>query len=334
MKLFVTGASGFIGRAVVDSARAQGHEVIAMVRRGTDTDALGWHEPEVTVVTADVRMPDDYRTVLAGADAVVHLAVVFGDFADQFSVNVIGTEQLLDAMREVGVRRLVAVSSFSVYDYRALDIDGVLDETSPIEARPEDRDDYTRTKTYQERMIRETAERDGFELTVIRPGAVYGVDHLWGAGVALGAGPLGFVVAPNSAMKLTYVRNCADAIVAAADPAAIGHTLNVVDDELPTHLDYAKAMRRHGFDVPRLIPVPYRLAQAFAGFLAVVNRTLFGGRAKFPALFEPPKLAASHLPLRYPNDEARSVLAWVPARSLDDALDEIAADEATFASER
>lgn len=320
MRLFVTGASGFLGDAVVRAASARGHDVVRLVRSAPAP------RDGVTDVLGDVRHPHAWEHALAGADAVVHLAAAKGgDFHTQFATTVLGTEALLGAMARTGVRRLVHVSTFSVYDYRALDVGGVLDEDAPLEARPADRDEYAQTKLVQEQLVRAFAA-DGGEVTVVRPGAVYGPGNLWDAGAAVVLpGNLGIAYSPCGRQKLTYVENCADAIVLAAERReAIGETLNIVDDHLPTQLGFRRAMKRAGLPVPREVPVPYRVARAGADLLALVNRRCFAGRAKFPAFVVPAKLDSQYRPLRYPNDRAKRVLGWKPRHSLDDALRRIA----------
>ena len=317
MKLFVTGGSGFIGRSVVSVASSRGHDVVRLVRRSVPETGA-----RVRDAVGDIRYPEPWFASLAGADAVIHLAAaVGGDFHTQFSATVLGTETLLEAMAAAGVRRLVHVSSFSVYDYRAMAVGSTLDETSPLEARPLDRDAYTQTKLAQERLVLEFAQT-GAEVTVVRPGAVYGPDHLWNAGLAIVLpGELGVAYAPLARQKLTYVDNCAEAIVLAAERSeAIGATINLVDDDLPTQRGWARAMRSAGLDVPRAVTVPYRVASAAAELLAFANRRLVGGRAKFPGVVVPATLDAQYRPLRYPNDVAKRVLGWQPRWTLDEAL--------------
>lgn len=322
MKLFVTGASGFVGAAVVDAAVARGHEVVRLVRRAS-TDA----RPGVTDAEGDIRHLASWGHALAGVDAVVHLAAAKGgDFHTQFATTVLGTEVLLDAMRAAGVARLVHVSTFSVYDYRALAVGSTLDEQSPVEAHPLDRDEYAQTKLVQEQLVRAFAAAGG-AVTVVRPGAVYGPGNLWNAGMAaVLPGGLGLAFAPLGRLKLTYVENCAEAIVLAAErPEAVGATVNIVDDAVPTQRGFARALRDHGLPVARSVPVPYRVARAFADLLAAVNLRVAGGRAKLPGIVVPAKLDAQFRPLRYTNAHAREVLGWRPRYTLDEALTRCAA---------
>lgn len=324
MKLFVTGAGGFVGRAVVDQARARGHEVVAMVRSAKSAARLA----DVSTVVGDLRVDGPWVGALASCDAVIHLAASTGDFYDQLASTVLGTERLLAAMRDNGVKRLVHISTFSLYDYRAIPANGRLDETSPLEARPQDRDDYTQTKLVQEQLVRDFGACSG-EVVIIRPGAIYGPGKLWEAGLAVRLfGDTWAAIAPNGRQKLTYVKNCAEAIVLAAErDAAIGQTINIVDDDLPTQRQYAAAMARHGFEVPRALPIPYRLVSLGAKVIERLNLRFFGGRARLPGFAVPAKLDARFKPFDYANDRAKRVLGWRPGTSLDEALAEIAASE-------
>ena len=131
MRLYITGATGFVGSHVVAEALRRGHDVTAVVRPASRT------EPEVPVeatgdlrsARVDLRSPDGLASSLADVDSVIHLAAAkSGDFHTQFAGTVVATENLLQAMHETSVTQLVAISTFSVYDYMGLKPGAVLDE--------------------------------------------------------------------------------------------------------------------------------------------------------------------------------------------------------------
>ena len=115
MRLLITGASGFLGRAIVRAAIEAGHEPIALVRPSTDTDGFGWPD-RVRIVRGDLLEPGHWTAALRDVEAVAHAAAVMsGDPARQFAGTVTATEKLLNALDLPNLRRFVHVSSFSVY---------------------------------------------------------------------------------------------------------------------------------------------------------------------------------------------------------------------------
>lgn len=321
MKVLVTGASGFLGRAVVANAVAAGHQVIAMVRPTTDADGLDWPADQVTVVRGDLRQIGTWSGEIHVAEAVIHLAAsLSGDLATQFSGTVVATENLLAQVDVASLARFVHVSSFSVYDFTALRSGGVLTEATPIEPLPEERDAYTATKIIQERMVIEACSSAGTPFVVLRPGAIYGPGKDWDFGAAVASGRCSFIFSPRAPFRLTYVENCADAIVRALEaPMAVGRVLNIVDDDLPSHAAFFRMCRKAGAETGRAIPVPWLLLAAAGKAVAVADKVFFKG-AKLPEVLAYRRQQARWKPLRYSNEEAKRALDWAPKVAWRDAV--------------
>lgn len=334
MKLFITGANGFLGSAVVSSAIEHGHQVVAMVR-DAEKSVSPAPSADLTVVQGDLRSPAAWQPALNGCDAVIHLAASFTDFYSQFASTVQGTEQLLAAMTATNVNRIVLVSTFSIYDYRALATGAALDETSQLEARPQDLDDYTKTKLVQEQLVNDFAATGG-KITIVRPGAIYGPGKMWDAGMTLKlSGSTWLAIGPNIRQKLTFVDNCAEAIVLAAQTdAAIGQVFNIVDDETPTQREYTRAMKSAGYPVAVGIPMPFRLVRAGASVIDMVNRRRYQGKAKIPWYAVPAKLDQRFKQLDYPNAKAKQLLNWTPRFSLAQGIAESLRRERASAASR
>jgi UDP-glucose 4-epimerase len=310
MKALVTGANGFLGRHVVSALLARGVEVRALVRPAARLEALGW-PATVEIVRADLRSSRDLAQAFQGVEVLLHLAAVVSGGEDlQFAGTVVGTERLLTAMATSSCRRLVLASSFSVYDYTATR--GTLDESSPLHRAPEiyGRDGYTISKWWQERVTRRFVEAHGWDLTVLRPGFIWGRDHAYLSALGQQLGRHHLVIGPMTRMPLTHVDNCADVFaIAAADSRARGQTLNVVDGPGERIWSYlAEYQRRTGQPGWRL-PIPYLLA---IGLVRLAFATVFRSATKVPSILIPNRLDSRLKPLHFENRRLREVLGWSP----------------------
>ena len=128
---------------------------------------------------------------------------------------------------------------------------------------------------------------------------------------------------------MTYVDNCADAIVAAADklseePSTVnGEVINIVDDNLPTQKEYAEMVSKV-IETPKSVTVPWPVVRIASGGIKMANQKLVGGRAKFPGIAVPDRLHARFKPLRYTNAKAKHLLGWSPRITIEDAINKSA----------
>ena len=119
MRLFVTGATGFVGAHVAQLAAAQGAELRLLTRSTSNTSRL---PKNAEVVVGDLREPEGFRSALVGCDAVMHVAADYRlwvpDPAEMYKANVEGTRELLRLAREAGVRRVVYTSSVATMGFQ------------------------------------------------------------------------------------------------------------------------------------------------------------------------------------------------------------------------
>ena len=161
-RVFITGANGFIGRALAQRYRGYGAHVC-----GVDMSA----DPAWNVVAGDVRDVDRWRRHLDGADLVIHTAAVVSMVApmrNAWEVNCHATRRLLTACRENGVKRFVHLSSVAAYGF---DFPDGADETLPLITNG---NSYTDTKITGEHTILAAHAGGELDCTIIRPGDVYG----------------------------------------------------------------------------------------------------------------------------------------------------------------
>ena len=328
MKVLVTGAGGFLGAAVVAAAERAGHSVLAMYRPASIPDPASL-SAAVTPLAGDLRQAGPWRDALGDVDAVVHCAAAFGDLSAQLAGTVLATENLLAALPET-TRRIVHISSFSVYDFDAPRLFGRLDEKTPLESNPLRRDAYTQTKLVQEKMVRQHATAEGIELVVLRPGAIYGPGKDWDCGRTMRVGRFDLIFAPFAAMRLIHVENCAHAVVAAlAVPIDAPMTVNLVDTEQPGHWRFHHLTRRAGVAKGVGVPIPYWMVLALGFSAKVASRLFFHGRAKLPEMLDPPRQRVRWRPLRYSNDAAKTTLGWHQQLTLAEGIATLALPVAT-----
>lgn len=315
MKILVTGANGFLGRRVVDALLEQGTEVRALVRPATHVEDLGW-PTSVDVFRADLRSSGDLDQAFKDVDVLIHLAAVVSGGEDaQFAGTVCGTERLLNAMVTSTCRRLVLCSSFSVYDFSSTR--GTLDEDSPLHAVPDvyARDGYTISKWWQERVARRFAEKYHWEITILRPGFIWGPGHADLAAMGQQLGRHYLVIGPTTRIPMTYVENCADVFARAAiDERARGETFNIIDGPGERIWSYLSAYLHDNHRPGWRLPIPYRLAN---WCVRLSFATVFKNATKVPSILIPNRFESRFKPLHFENRKLRDTLGWTPPLSYD-----------------
>ena len=327
-RVLVTGANGFIGvRLVAHLIEAGFTRIRCFVRPSSRLERL--HEvlgranaaDRVEIIAGDLLSPDDCRRAAHGAALVFHLAAGFDkSFAGAFMNSALATRNLMDAALESGaLKRFVNVSSFAVYSNLTMKRGQVLDETSPLEDDPQSRyDAYGFGKLKQEQLVKDYGEKHGMPYVILRPGAVFGPGKKDLTG-RIGIDTFGFFMHVGGAnvLPLTFVDNCADAILlAGVVPGVDGETFNVVDDELLTSSEFLSAYRKRA---PRFfsLRVPYSIAYGMCALWEDYSRRSHG---QLPPAFNRRRCAAEWKGNRYTNEKLREKLGWRPRVPMSAAM--------------
>lgn len=264
MRTFVTGASGFVGRALCAQLLEQGHQVSALVRRPGS-------EPAGTrAVLGDLIDRGSLSEAITAErpDCVFHLAAEIASQRSErkiLTVNVEGTTHLLDACLGLAGPdlaanpRVVFASTVVTGDARG----SVLTEDTPLPVQTP----YGRSKQEGERLVLES----GLPAVVIRPSHVYGPGGWYANELILRLrqpGRLAVVGGGENLWDVVHVHDVVAALLLAAEHAPGGSTYHVVDDEPITFYDFmALTARALGVGKPRRIPAA--LARIIAGSNAV-----------------------------------------------------------------
>lgn len=308
MRIFITGGSGFVGRATIAHLVAAGHEVLALARSDASAEAvraLGAQPVQGDLLAQP--LPD-----LCGAQALVHAAapVVFWGPWSMYEREVV--QASLAWYRHAagqGVRRFIQISSESVLQGRGALLD--IDESQPVADPPNS--DYGRAKLAAERALQDEAARQaGCELIVLRPSFVWGpgVPALQTLLAKVRAGQFSWIDHGRTPFERVHVDNLALAIECALTRGTPGGTYLLTDDGAGSVRDtLAPLIAAEGVAVPTR-SLPGAVARPLAALIEGMWRTLGLWRTAPPLTrFD---LAFVSQPRRYRIDRARRELGYAP----------------------
>ena len=161
--VFLTGASGFIGLALLKKLLAEGSRVRVLTRKPSEWPS----QRNLQVVEGDLLSQCDWSQLLEGVQVVVHAAAEIKDPALMPAVNVLGPERLLQAAMKAGVKRWIQLSSVGSYGpvWNGLISEDWLDNPS---------DPYEVSKTRFDEILKQATQDHGIEICIVRPSNVYG----------------------------------------------------------------------------------------------------------------------------------------------------------------
>jgi nucleoside-diphosphate-sugar epimerase len=320
-QILVTGATGFIGSRVVKSLLDRGFRNLrCFARPSSDLSRLDSAmaprpaDARIEVLKGNLLSRQDCAAAVSGAAVIYQLAAGTGEksFPDAFMNTVVPTRNLLDAsLEQRRLRRFVLVSSFAVYTNRDKPNGTMLDESCPVETRPELRQEaYCFAKVKQEQIVAEYSKSSGIPSVVVRPGTVYGPGHPAITG-RVGIGTFGIFLhaGGSNSIPFTYVDNCADAIaLAGLVPGVDGEAFNVLDDELPSSRQFLRMYKKN---VRRFKSV-YLPHLASYGFCYLWEKYVEWSEGQLPPAFNRRRWHAEWKKTRYTNQKLKTRLGWTP----------------------
>ena len=238
---------------------------------------------------------------------VIHLAAQMkGAPASLFLNTVVASNRIIEAMRESGPRRVVLVSSLAVYGPMIGPQAAILDESTPLESCPLKRDVYSQSKLWQESLFQKALAESVYELVVLRPGIIYGQGgQEFSPRMGLKIGNWLWRFGRNNLLPLTYVQNCAEAVVMAGLEHRARGCYNVIDDDLPMASGYLNEYRARVRDI-RSIWIPWWLTQSLSKLVETYSNLSHG---QLPPVLTPYKSAVLWRGSRFDNRKLKS-LGW------------------------
>lgn len=320
MRIFITGASGFVGGAAASHFVKRGDEVYAMSRSDkSDAAILALGATPVRCDLESVSAAD-----IGGAEAIVHCAA----FVEQWGpvdawkrFNVYGTARVLAAAREAGAQRFIHISTESVL-WRGQHLRDGVDETYPL--APNSPYPYAATKAQAEVLVRQ-ASTQSFQTIILRP------RFIWGPGdttlaptieAMARAGKFAWVNGGRALTSTTHIANLIHAIELALTKGQAGEAYFILDDGVrPMREMIAGIAAARGVTLPDT-SVPGWLADALGGACEGAWR-LFGLKGEPPLTRFGAMIMSRDCVLS--DAKARRELGYMPLISVEDGMRGLAA---------
>lgn len=329
MEVLITGGGGLLGRHLVSELLDRGDRVRVLALHGED---VSWVEQRGGVVhRGNIRYPETLVQPVRGVEAILHLAGMMGvwrPLRDYVAVNVSGTLHVCRAALAEGVRRVVHVSSWTVY---GIDQGAPCSEDDPLSPFS---DPYPMSKAQGDELVRHLIAEDGLPAAIVRPGTFFGPgDRLHfermadrvraGKGVIIGRG--------DNALPFVYVTDVVQGLLLALDREdAVGEAFNITNDEPLTQQEMFEAIAAaYGVNPPRLhLPYgPLYAAASTAERAALITRT----RHQPPLTRLGVKLFGTDN--RHSIDKARTRLGYIPRVPLREGIRRAASGRLEYRTE-
>ena len=325
--ILITGAAGFIGTRVVAALLSRGFKHLRCLKRPASSAGYlndlqtDFPDAQIEIIEGNLLSRDVCRAAARDASIVYHLAAGNDKtYPGCYLNSVITTRNLLDALSaHTWLKRFVNVSSISVYANTHMSRGALLDEGCEIDHNCLDRHEaYVYGKIKQDEMIYAYAEASALPYVIVRPGVVFGPGKNQITGrVGIDTFGVFLHLGLNNRIPLTYVDNCADAIVLAGLTAGVeGQSFNIVDDDLPTSGEFLKKFKQNvrGFVS---IPVPFAVFRALCALWKAYSVL---SKGQLPPVFNPRRCDIYWKGNRYSNQKAKTLLHWQPRVSMPEAM--------------
>jgi predicted dehydrogenase/nucleoside-diphosphate-sugar epimerase len=311
-RILVTGATGYLGSVVVRKLVKEGYYVRALARELSHTDLL--EQLGVELVYGDIRNGKSVMDAANGMDVVIHMAAALqGSSEFMFDCAIKGTRNVAHAGKSCNVRRLIYISSISVYDYFKLRDGELISETSSLEEFPQLRGDYSWAKRAAEDEALSHLHDVSPSWTILRPSAIVGN----GLNVfsPLGSRVGNLLLCPASAKKmvmLIHIDDVASAIVTAIqNDHTCGRVFNVSNKGLTQQRYIDEYIRQSGYAGLRVVYIPFWLAS----FAAVVLKSLRLLSHRIPNIHTR-RLASLYRNVEASSEALKTATGWQPRENL------------------
>ena len=323
MKTLVTGSTGLVGSTLVERLMARGYEVRALARKTSDLSHLKTTGAEI--VFGNITEFDTLPPVVKGIDTVFHCAAKvtpgWGSWKEYEETTVRGTENMLRASAEAGIKRLLQVSSFTVYGDACQKGDIPADENTPCEACKTPLTFYDYAKMLAEQACWEFHKQGKIQVSMIRIGSAYGPrDRLLADRNYINT-MLPLVMWPGKCKPRYAIVHTYDvaelAILAATSDKGVGQVYNVAGPYVVTLKDFARVMAKARGGPKIMVTMPYTFVYLFASLNEEFARLRRAKQMPFLNRYSIRQLKREGY---LDGSKAKNELGWVPQISLEEGI--------------
>jgi len=316
MKAIVTGATGFLGSHLVETLVDKGWSVIAFGRNATRGKVIA--SEQVHYKYAEITDKKQLKTAFEAADVVFHCAAhtsIWGDYSTFYDTNVTGSLNVLECCEDFMIKRLVYISSSSVYfdfdDHASIKEDDALDKGF-VNA-------YAKTKYLGEKVL--LKHKKNTEVAIIRPKSIIGerdltimprIQKIADSGI--------FPIMNNgeAVVDITYVKNVTHALLLLAEADSVdGKCYNITNDSPLKVKDFLQKIFNNRSKKVCLVKTPYKGMYLASGAIEAISKTLHLGEPRLTRFGV--GLFAKTLYLNI--DKAKQELGYKPIFTLEQGIE-------------
>jgi predicted dehydrogenase/nucleoside-diphosphate-sugar epimerase len=324
-KVLVTGGTGFLGKQLIQRLIAEGYPVRVLARKLSKIDNL--KKLGVEIFFGDVADRVSLSEAFSGVNLVIHAAADTAGNARAGELSTIqGTKNVIDLCKQFAIKKLVYISSCSVYgvaDYREGDL---VTEESSLERFPELRGHYSLAKLKAEQIITEAMAEGQLPIVCLRPGTYFGPGgDIFTPMMGLSAGRKLFAIIGRGdfVLPLVSIDNLVDAIVAVMQKSeSNGRIYNIVDSDLPTKKQYVESFMKKLYPKARYLYIPYTVFYGIVYLQEIMVRLL--KRNPFLTRY---RLVSSQKKISYDSSRIRNELKWTPPSTMNETYEKVIAYE-------
>jgi predicted dehydrogenase/nucleoside-diphosphate-sugar epimerase len=320
-RVFVTGSTGFLGTRLIEKLSEEGFKVRALARKLSNIEKI--KKFPVEIIYGDVGSVDSLKPAFEGVDIVVHAAADTAGREEESETSTIrGTQNVIDLSKKYKVKKLVYISSCSVYGVADYAENEIVTEESSLERFPEKRGFYSYAKLKAEELVTNAMKQGEIPIVCLRPGTIFGPGgevFTPMMGFSFGEKIFAVIGSCDITLPLVYIDNLCGAITTMINRnEGDGETFNIVDSGNVTKQQYIEKLIRKLYPQAKVFYFPLKLLHTIVWLQEWLMDKV--GRDPFLTRY---RLISSQRKIVYDSSKIVRMLGWTPPVTIDDGINAV-----------